>query len=201
MSGCSAGGVGSLASYYFYRTALSPEKSYLLDDSGPIFPKSVNSRPLYDTIRQSWAVDTLFAGLPSEFDSSDLGNVSTALADIFPDDRLSITYFLRDYNYSIYSYERFYDNLTKEDIHQLWAEDTTLLTAAYDTRDNLAYFIPYWRERNDSHCGTLIDYVGTEIQEQGVDLEDFIDVLLDDSQPMKSYQESVQPNEDVTPAP
>jgi hypothetical protein len=146
-------------------------------------------------------VDTLFDGLPSEFNQSDLGTVSTALADIFPNDRLSITYFLRDYNYSLYSYERFYDGLTKDGIHQLWAEDTTLLTAAYETRDNLAYFIPYWRARNDSHCGTLIDYVGTEIQEQGVDLQSFIDVLLDDSRPLESYQESVQPNEDVTPPP
>jgi len=102
-------------------------------------------------------------------------------------------------DYSLYSYERFYPGLEKEEILALWAEDTKLLTAQFDTRENLAYFIPYWRERNNSHCGTVFDYVGTEIQEAGVDLGDFVNVLLDDGRPLKSYIESVQPNEDVGP--
>lgn len=197
VSGCSAGGVGSLANYYFVRNTLSPEHAYLLNDSGPMFPGSVNSKPLYDQIRASWNIDAVFADLPFSVDTSDLGSVNLLVADQFPDDRLGVTFFLRDHVFSSYSYRRFYPGLTDEERLALWKEDADLLQSAYDGKNNLAYFLPYWRQRADSHCGTALDYVGTEIQESGVDLGDFIDTLLDDTKPLESYRESVQPGEDV----
>ncbi|TKC97882.1 pectin acetylesterase-family hydrolase [Polyangium fumosum] len=199
VSGCSAGGAGSLANYYFLRKGLPVGRGYMLDDSGPIFPSAGPSKYLHETIREAWDVDSVYQDLPVAIEPGDLGSINTALADAFPDDRLGITFFQRDMDYSLYSYERFYPGLEKEEILALWAEDTKLLTAQFDTRENLAYFIPYWRERNNSHCGTVFDYVGTEIQEAGVDLGDFVDVLLDDGRPLESYIESVQPNEDVGP--
>jgi hypothetical protein len=81
----------------------------------------------------------------------------------------------------------------------LWKEDTDLLVAAFETRKNLAYYLPYWRERADSHCTTVLDYNGTEIQEAGVNLSDFIGTLLDDDAPLESFRESVQPGEDTAP--
>lgn len=201
VSGCSAGGAGSLSNYYFLRKGLSVDRGYLLDDSGPVFPSAGPSKYLHETIRSAWDIDAVFKELPLEMNPDDLGQVNTLLADQFPDDRLSITFFQRDMDYSVYSYERFYPGIDKAGILELWAQDTKALTELYATRKNLAYFIPYWRERNNSHCGTVFDYVGTEIQEKGVDLGDFVNVLLDDEQPLQSYIESPQPNEDVTPSP
>lgn len=199
--GCSAGGAGSMATYYFYRKGLRPERSYLLDDSGPTFPGSVHSQPLYDQIRTSWDVGSVLDPLPFSTGNASVGDVSLLVADQFPDDRLGVTYFLRDHVFSAYSYQQFYPDLDDEQRLELWRQDTDLMTAAFDGRTNIAYFLPYWRERADSHCTTALDYVGTEIQEQGVDMGDFIDALLDDDAPLKSYRESPQPGEDGTPVP
>lgn len=199
--GCSAGGAGSMATYYFYRKGLSPERSYLLDDSGPAFPGSVHSQPLYDQVRTAWDLGSVLDPLPFGGAKPTVGDVSLLVADQFPDDRLGVAYFLRDHVFSAYSYQPFYPDLDDEQRLELWKEDTDLMTAAFDARKNLAYFLPYWRARADSHCTTALDYVGTEIQEKGVDMGDFIHTLLDDSAPLKSYRESPQPGEDGTPAP
>jgi hypothetical protein len=200
VTGCSAGGAGSLANYYFLRQALDAQRGYLLDDSGPIFPMSENSTPLHDQIRGAWDIDSILETVP-EFAAlgADFGLVNTLLADTFPDDRLATSFFRRDYNFSRYSYERFFPDITKDEIHEKWWADTQNLIAQYETRENLAYFIPYWRYVNDSHCAIILAWDGTEIQEAGdVDMGDFIDLLLDDSQPLPSFLESPQPGEDGT---
>ena len=196
VAGCSAGGTGSLANYYFFRKGLpQTQRGYMLNDSGPIFPEGASgySKPLHDKVRLSWNVDSY---LPQQFDWTDFGNISLIVADEFPHDRLGITYFRRDYNYSLYSYESFYNYPDKGEIHRMWWEDTKLLMTQYDTRDNLAYYIPYFRSLNDSHCVMIVSYTGTEIQEKGVNLSNFIQNILDDSQPLQSYLETPQPNED-----
>src|SRR6185295_2058642 len=116
--------------------------------------------------------------------------VTTALADKYPRDRLATALFRLDFNYSLYSYERFYDFPPQAEIHRLWWEDVQLLIAQYATRKNLAAFIPYYRPDNCSHCLTIppLDsgyvkilgqpYLGTEIQERGVDVRDFVRLLL-----------------------
>ena len=198
VTGCSAGGVGSLVNYYWLRKNLpGVDRGYLLDDSGPIFPRSENSAPMYDKIRESWNVDSITDGLPAGFDPNDFGSINEVLANEFPDDRLAVTFFRRDYNFSLYSYERFYDYPDKETIHEMFWEDTQLLVDQFDARDNLAYYIPYWRLLNDSHCTALITFSGSEIQEHDVGLGDFIGDLLDDDAPLQSYLESVQPDEDL----
>jgi hypothetical protein len=201
VTGCSAGGAGTQVNYFWLRKGLNADRGFMLNDSGPVFPMSVNSAPLHAKIRESWDVDSVLALDPTfEGLTDDFGLINTRLADEFPDDRLAITYFLRDYNYSLYSYERFYDFPPKDEIHRLWAEDTALLTAQYDQYDNLGYYIPYWRSFNDSHC-TLIGFSwsGTEIQEDSMDLGTYLDEWLDDSTPLMSYQESPQSGEDGTP--
>ena len=197
VTGCSAGGAGALINYYFIRSKLAAKRGYLMDDSGPIFPSTGYSKPLHTKIRSSWAVDTIFDELPEGYPiTDDFGVLNTHLADIFPDDRLSTIFFQRDYNYSRYSYERFYEKNAKEDIMMYWAADTELLVDRYETRDNLGYYLPYWRKLNDSHCVSIVTYLDTEIQELNMDLSDFVDELLDDNAPLGRYRESVQPNED-----
>ena len=52
VTGCSAGGVGSLVNYHFLRNGMhAVQKGYMLDDSGPVFPSSGYSAPLHAKIR------------------------------------------------------------------------------------------------------------------------------------------------------
>ncbi len=196
VTGCSAGGVGSLVNYYFLRNGVSAvERGYMLDDSGPVFPSSGYSAQLHAKIRAAWNVDSLGGQLPDGFTFDDMGTLNTALADAFPNDRLAITYFRRDFNFSLYSYERFYNFPPKEEILRMWNEDTKLLTDLYDTRDNLHYFIPYYRNVNDSHCSTLFSFASSDIEAKNMTLEQWVYDLLHD-RPLTSAIEDVVPGED-----
>lgn len=196
VTGCSAGGVGSLVNYHFLRNGIkSVKKGYMLDDSGPVFPSSGYSAPLHAKIRSAWNVDSIGTTLPASFTFEDMGTINIALADEFPNDRLATTYFLRDMNFSLYSYERFYDFPPKEEILRMWNEDTKLLTTLYDTRDNLDYFIPYWRNVNDSHCSTLFSFAGSDIEAKGLTLEQWVNDFIDDA-PIQSAIEAPVPGED-----
>ncbi len=199
VTGCSAGGAGAIINYHFLRERLNADKSYLLNDSGPIFPSDGWSAPLHSMIRSSWDVDPILNKLPGDLGPQvmdDFGALNGLLADMYPDDRLSTVFFQRDYNYSRYSYENFYAENDKESILSYWADDTDLMASTYDQYDNLAYYLPYWRELNTSHCVSIVTYLGTEIEEEAIDLRNFVDVLLDDNTPLTSHRESVQPNED-----
>lgn len=197
VTGCSAGGVGSEVNFYFMRTALPQVgRAYLINDSGPIFPEGGNQDLLHAQIRATWNLDSILDLVP-DFDHNDFGSINTYLADQFPNDRLGITFFRRDYDFSRYSYERFYENNSKQEIHALFWEDTQRLMTQYDSRENLSYYIPYYREVGNSHCVTILGYGGTEIEEQGVDVGDYIRNLLDDNVPQQSFLESVQPDEDL----
>jgi hypothetical protein len=219
VTGCSAGGTGALVNYHFIRKGLpGVQCSYLLDDSGPIFPGAGNSGPLHAQVRAAWNLDPLidevaadFAGLDAAQVKADLGLINTALADKYPRDRLATTLYRLDFNYSLYSYERFHDMPSQAEIHRLWWEDIQLLMEQYDTRDNLAYFIPYYRNDNCSHCVTIppVDsgpivsiaepYRGSEIQASGVDIRDFVELLTDDQRPLESFIEGEQPGELLSP--
>ncbi len=181
VSGCSAGGAGSIINYYFLRSGLNNVgRGYLLNDSGPIYPNSEatsKSLPLHNRVRSSWNVDPLISSAPNSPEiMADFGNLSTVLAAEYPNDRLAATFFRLDYNYSLYSYERFYDNdsgalmsiefgsapgldeyswLDRADIYSLWWDDIDLLRSQYDGAENLAYYLPFYRDTNDSHCVTI----------------------------------------------
>lgn len=198
VTGCSAGGAGALVNYHWIREGLAGvEQGFLLADSGPIMPSSGWSKPLHEKVYDAWNVPSILTGLPSGFDPEDFGTINTLVADLYPDDRLAVTYFQRDYNFSLYSYERFYEFPPKSEIMNMWAEDTELLQGVFDSRDNLSYYLPYWRALNDSHCSTLISFAGSEIQEDDMGLEDFVGDLLNPDRALRSFKESAQPGEDV----
>jgi hypothetical protein len=199
-TGCSAGGAGSLTNYAVLRRDLAPSRAYLFDDSGPIFdapvgadPEQYPQLPLQNQIREAWGLDapngplqTLAAQMPL-FDLGQLGSIYPALAAKFPADRLGHAHFWQDLNYSAYSYERFFpeienapDQATKDAlIHEKWYQDTTRLTATLDGLDNFGGYFPQYRDLNDSHCTTIVDFQNGDIQEQQLELSDFIDSVLD----------------------
>ncbi len=196
VTGCSAGGAGAITNYYFLRKGIGAvNKSYLLDDSGPIFPSAGYSQMLHTKIRASWNLDSLKPEMPAGFTLDDMGTINTALADQFPQDRLATTYFERDYNYSLYSYERFYDFPSKESIMQMWNSDSMRLTDLYDTRENLYYFLPYWRNLNSSHCTTVITMDHSDIEAQNLTLAGWVGDLVSD-RPLQSAVEAPVPGED-----
>lgn len=238
VGGCSAGGAGAIINYNFIRTGLNNvTRGYLLDDSGPIYPNSLPtsaSLPLHNRVRSSWGVDDLIDSAPqSDSIFDDFGNLSTALAEEFPEDRLATTFFRLDYNFSLYSYERFWDRdedtgvveefngtgigldeniaLDRAAIYRLWWDDTELLRAQYDAVDNLGYYLPFWRNTNDSHCVTIpgfednedsiflfingdldqFAYSGSEIDTDDgeINVLDYTRHLLDDETPLRRYIE------------
>lgn len=196
VTGCSAGGVGSLVNYRFLRNNVrAVQKGYLIDDSGPIFPSSGYSGPLHAMIRSAWNLDSLSNVMPSGFTLDDMGSINTALADEFPQDRLATTFFRRDYNFSLYSYERFYNFPPKEEILRMWDSDTQLLVQEYDTRENLRYFIPYYRDINDSHCTTVLNFAGSDIEDHDMTLAQWVNDFVGDK-PVESMMEAPVPGED-----
>jgi hypothetical protein len=163
VTGFSAGGAATSSGYYFVRKAINPAKGYLLNDSGPIhLAPNVDalSRPLHDKIRQSWNLNSVFSLLPSTFDQNNFGSINRMVAQEFPNDQLAYTGYLRDYNYSRFSYERFRTPNDQAAILSYWKADQDKLVAELNLYNNYSYFIPYHRPINDSHCSTIITFIG-----------------------------------------
>ncbi|MEM7136287.1 MAG: pectin acetylesterase-family hydrolase [Myxococcota bacterium] len=229
VGGCSAGGVGSLSNYPFIRNGIAgADRAYLLADSGPLMPGTLlngqpgNAQGLNAT-RPLWGTDTLLGSLPrdSERALDDLSALNAIVSETFPDDRLSVSIFERDYNYTVSIYSPFFPIFAEEEssvgtgagrteIYRLTSEDLEALRAGLDELDNLSYYIPYYRNTNDSHCLTVtgLDDVGaSQLEFIGAFQEDpsaatwsgteigtmtykgFIEHVLDDSAPMQSYYE------------
>ena len=217
VTGCSAGGAGAIINYHFIRKGLgdAAQCGYLLDDSGPIFHSDGPSKQLHEKVRSAWNVDSVLDTLDGKIPvaiadlKNDFGLLNVALSKEFPKDRLSLTLYREDLNYSLYSYQRFFPGSTESDIHGYWWTDVQSLMKTYDGLPNMAYYIPYFRSDNCSHCVSIppldhLEYVtsnpwfGSEIQADKLSLKDFTTTLLDDKKPLKSYLEDVQPTEKFT---
>jgi len=233
VGGCSAGGVGSLNNYPFIRDGIGGVgQSYLLADSGPIVPRLLpNGSPSNQIgltlVQPLWGVDTLINSLPlgSERVANDFGEVNAVVAELFPEDRLAVSIFERDYNFTVAVYGGafpiFADPETsvntgagRTEIYRLTSEDLGALRLRLDDFENLAYYMPYYRNTNTSHCLTVtgledvgaseLDFInafledpseatwtGTEIETDAgtVTYKNFIETLLDDEAPLESYYE------------
>lgn len=164
VTGFSAGGVASSALYHEVRQRLNFNKGYMLNDSGPLFPApdgSYNSKQLHNTIRAAWDLDTVFVNMPAAFDPNDMGTANTAAADLYPQDSFAYTGYSTDFNFSRFSYERFFPNMDYNSIIAKWKQDQANLVAQMNTRSNYGYIIPYHRPINDSHCSTIITFLGS----------------------------------------
>jgi len=197
-TGCSAGGVGSLTNYAHIRNDLNPIKSFLLNDSGPVFsaPESCNradhpSLPLHHQIRESWGLDDgmipYLSRLLPDFDPNNMGTMYAAMAHQFPDDRMGFTQFWGDKIFSSYSYERSHPEMALGNtlasryplLRSRWYQDTANLISELDGHENFGYYIPRQRNFNESHCTTIVSFHNTEIDERGLTVKDFIVDLLD----------------------
>ena len=211
MTGCSAGGTGSLTNYAHVRRDLAASRNYLIDDSGPIYPTPRNgdpaiypSQPLHTKIRGAWGLDAqplpyLASELPG-FDLNNLGTLPRALATRYSGDRMGHAQFWEDLNYSAYSYESFYDDIrnapnqaTREaNIHARWYIDTARLKTELETLGNFGYYLPQFRDVNESHCTTVVDFNNGDIQEQGLELSQFINNVMEGNGAVLRASESSQ---------
>ena len=164
ITGFSAGGVASGALYNEARQRLNINDGYMLNDSGPLFPApdgSFNSRQLHDTISAAWDLPSVLSNMPASFDPNDMGSITDSLATEFPTDSFAYTGYSTDFNFSRFSYERFYPGLDEQGILALWQEDQALLVAEMDGHANFSYNIPWNRPINDSHCSTILTFMGS----------------------------------------
>lgn len=218
VTGCSAGGAGSIINYHFIRKGLGAavQCGYMMDDSGPIFHSDGPSKQLHEKIRAAWNIDPVMDSLRPVNQTgaaqikTDFGLINTYLAEEFPKDRLSLVLYQMDLNYSLYSYQRFFPGSTEADIHAKWSQDIDAIIPQYAAEPNMAYYFPFFREDNCSHCVSIPPlgdppaiptdqnlaltkpWQGSDIKEDMIDLKQFTTTLLDPKQPLKSYKESKQ---------
>lgn len=208
LTGFSAGGVGSTTTYALMRNTLQPTgKATLLADSGPLMtaprngsPAQYPSLPLHTTIRDAWGLDlpdgliTRFGSLLTGFDPNNLGSVNGALALTYPADRFGFMVFTRDMNFSAFSYEKFYPDIAnaptpaayRDALFSRWWPDLAQWAAGLDGHANVGYYVPYFRNVNDSHCTTIIDFSGTGIEAFGIaSVGAFVDNALDRGPPIR----------------
>lgn len=214
VTGCSAGGIASLQNYAITRDKLpGTQCGYLLDDSGPAFHSDGPSHQLHEQVKAAWNLDTLLERLGGILKVSksalanDFGLLNTAIADRYPSDRFALSLYRMDLNYSLYSYERFFPGSDAAKIHALWWTDVQALMKTFDTRANLAYYVPVYRTDNCSHCVSIppIDHdtltalgqpwLGSDIASEGLDLKAFVSTLIDNTMPLRSYVEDLSPGQ------
>ncbi len=199
-TGCSAGGVGALANYSKLRGHFNVQYAYLLDDSGPLFnapvsSNDVNSYPsllLHREVIDTWtnygsgsgdSPLSMLEALTPGFEPERLASLYAALSAKYPNDRMGMTYFLADGNFSSYSYERFYPPIRDladpeaklNFLRAVWQIDTWYnLLPLLEATNNWGYHLPMYRDLNESHCTSIVDFRYTEIEELGTDLTDFL---------------------------
>lgn len=204
VSGCSAGGTGSLGHYHTFRKAIAAQRGMMLNDSGPIFPapsaQQGHQWPLQQKVKQAWNVDYILDKLATDLAidpdklKANFGTLPTVLAQHYNQDRLAVTLFKRDLNYSSYSYARFYgiDETTpagKAQLIDLWNDDVATMIQQFDQEPNLFYFVPYERTYFESHCTMVVSYKNSTIEDDGIHVGEFSENLIS-GRNLASYQEA-----------
>ncbi|MEO0366411.1 MAG: pectin acetylesterase-family hydrolase [Pseudomonadota bacterium] len=197
VTGCSAGGAGAFVNYHPIRRDMQATRNFMINDSGPIYPTEASigslednpSRPLHAQIKTTWGLNAVIDYIQQDLPGvrfSNLGSMNTALSVAYANDRLGHTGFQQDLNYSSYSYERFYDDTRnapnqaalEQGLLSRWAVDTDKLRTQLAGLPNYGGYFPYFRDVNESHCTTIIDFENGDIQEAGLELSDFINSVL-----------------------
>ena len=163
VTGYSAGGAATSSAYYFVRKAINPARGYLLNDSGPIYlAPNVDalSRALHDKIRQSWNLNSVFSLLPGTFDQNNFGSINRMVAQEFPNDQLAYTGYTARLQLLALLVRALPHAQRQAAILSYWKADQDKLVAELNLYNNFSYFIPYHRPINDSHCSTVITFIG-----------------------------------------
>ena len=151
------------ATFYNVRRTLNPTQGYLLNDSGPALPDAHSSLQLGSctTIKTRVNLPSVFSQLPASFNQNDFGSMNSMVATQFPNDKMAYTGYSSDYNFSRFSYERFYPGITQAGILTKWRADQTNLINQIKNYANYSYHVPWQRPINDSHCSTIITMIGS----------------------------------------
>jgi len=222
MYGFSAGAIGVNAHYADFRNAIRPVKSAMLADSGPLFeanrggsPEQQPSLPLHNRIRSAWGLDgpkgivtRLMAQYPGLGNPDNLASLNTALASVFPQDRMGHTLLQTDVVFAAYSYDKFFPEIRKETSIQArnairlnkWQQELGPWRRALEAQPNVGYYIPHARPSVfHSHSTTMFTFDHTGIPEQGIDgVTSFVDNLLDgQGTPMRAFEQSQEPKRPV----
>ena len=191
LTGFSAGGVGSTVTYGIVRDTLQPTgRASLIADSGPLMqaprsgtPEQFPSLPLHETIRQAWGLDepggliTSYRDTLPGFDADNLGSVNGALASRYPQDRFTFLVFQADMNFSSFSYAKFYDDsanapnevVRRQNTLARWQPDLAMHAADLGPYQNVSFHQAFFRNFNQSHCLTIVDFSATGIEELGIE--------------------------------
>lgn len=216
VTGCSAGGLGALINYSFFREALEPNCASLLNDSGPLWSETGPSHKLYEAVREAWQLEPLLTKLDEQLDAQegqgareDLLHLSLNLAQAFPRDRFLTTAFRRDLLFPLFLYDRFYEDQTDEQLYEMWDLDYEIWKERVQDFPQIGYFFPAFRPDNCSHClsllpldrlqnmsyalsvlqGTADTYLGTELGEEELRFDDALQNLLS-SEPLLRLDET-----------
>lgn len=212
LTGFSAGGVGSTANYAIVRDRLAPRgRATLMADSGPLMnaprgntKEQSPSQPLHELIRATWGLDepgslipTLLARLPT-LDVNNMGSLNGALARRYPKDRFGHLVFQEDGIFSGFSYLDFFPEIRdepdpkkqKDMLNALWRQDLAAWLPLLDAEANTQYHVAFFRDFNESHCLTIVDFSGTGIQEKNIaSAETFVNNALDRKPPMRNVEQ------------
>ena len=209
ITGFSAGGAGATANYAYVREQMKPLRSALLSDSGPLFnvprqasPTEAPSAPLHATIREAWGLDGpdgLIARLMARYpgvagDPDNLSSLNTAIANVFPQDRIGYSLTRSDALFAAFAYDHFHPDIqagatmAERDARRLsrWRQEVDAWAAPLRTHANIGLYIPYRRDNVlKSHTTTMVTFNDTGIPEAGTrSVTDFIDNLIDGQGPV-----------------
>mgnify|MGYP000223315120 CR=1 FL=1 len=203
ITGQSAGGFASELLYHTYRTALAPEKGYLLNDAGPIMwaPQGENaelypSQHAHKKVTASWNALTYLEWLENEsaglaqdqrFVATNMGTISNFLSARWPNDRFIQIAARKDNTIAGFTYNLFHDEISSEasleqrdalrDEMRLMEMDTK--RAQLDQLENFGYFAPGYRPLLGGHVLTFPLVEGSATNEDdGNTLFDAIDDVL-----------------------
>lgn len=198
VTGFSAGGAGSTSNYGVLREAIQPKLSTLLADSGPLMqaPRGgqAASLKLHEKIREAWGLDgpdglvtKLMARYPGYGDANNLGSLTPAMAQVYPQDRFGYAVFQADSIYSDFSYRDFYPEIAAATsasareplLLAKWKPEIKAWTDAMKPYPNIGFYVPYKRNLIGSHCLTIVGFGGTAIKEANYrSVETFLDNLI-----------------------
>lgn len=200
VAGFSAGGAGATSNYSTLREVVKPKLQSMLADSGPQMQADrkdavpAASLALHNRIREAWGLDgpdglvtRLVKQFPGVGNPDNLGSLTTALAQVYPQDRLGFAVFQADGIYSAFSYTDFYPEIaaaaTKADKKKLllakWQPEVKAWTDAMRPYANMGFYVPYERNLLDSHCLTIVGFGGTAIKDAKLkSVETFLDNIL-----------------------
>ena len=215
VTGFSAGGAGATANYAYVREQMNPQRSALLADSGPLFnvprqasPTDAPSAPLHATIRDAWgldAADGLIARLLARYpqaggDPDNLGSLNTAIARVFPQDRIGYSLTRSDALFAAFAYDNFHPDIragstiAERDAQRLrrWRQEVEAWATPLRAESNIGLYVPYRRDRVlKSHTTTMLTFDHTGIPEAGTrSVTDFIDDLIDGQGPVMKAEAS-----------